>query len=178
MQKLPGMRKAYEEVLGEIQGDIVITFSPDGNCIPELIPSLIETIKKGFDMVVVSRYLKEAISYDDDMLTAFGNRLITGLINLLFNAHHTDTLGIYRAYRAELVQELELFEDPLHVSIEKLFRTNLSWQPLMSIRVSKRGKKFTEIPGDEPSRIYGKRKLQAFKWGSAHIAQAFAEKFL
>lgn len=57
VQKRPGIRNAYMEALEYITGDIIITFSPDGNSIPELIPLLIEKIKEGYDMVIVSRYL-------------------------------------------------------------------------------------------------------------------------
>ena len=45
LQNKPGVRNAYMEALDIIEGDVVITFSPDGNCIPEIIPVLIEKIK-------------------------------------------------------------------------------------------------------------------------------------
>ena len=35
------------EVLSLIEGDVVITFSPDGNSVPELIPALIAKMKGG-----------------------------------------------------------------------------------------------------------------------------------
>ena len=42
VQKKTGFRHAYTEVLPYITGDVVLTFSPDGNSIPDLIPELIE----------------------------------------------------------------------------------------------------------------------------------------
>ena len=42
VQKQVGFRHAYTEVLPYVEGDVVLTFSPDGNSIPELIPDLIE----------------------------------------------------------------------------------------------------------------------------------------
>ena len=40
VQKKKGLRNAYIEVWPKIKGDCVICFSPDGNSIQELIPSL------------------------------------------------------------------------------------------------------------------------------------------
>src|SRR5437762_259663 len=47
VQKRRGFRHAYTEVLPLVTGDVIITFSPDGNSIPELIPSLIAKIAEG-----------------------------------------------------------------------------------------------------------------------------------
>src|SRR3989338_2994051 len=50
VQREKGMRNAYREILPLIQGDVVVTFSPDGNCIPELIPELTRKMAEGYDM--------------------------------------------------------------------------------------------------------------------------------
>ena len=68
-QKGKGLNAAYREVWPLITGDIVITFSPDGNSVPEKIPELIEKMKEGYDMVIASRYKDDAKSYDDTILT-------------------------------------------------------------------------------------------------------------
>ncbi len=41
IQKKKGFRHAYEEIFRKVTGNIIFTFSPDGNSIPELIPSSI-----------------------------------------------------------------------------------------------------------------------------------------
>jgi glycosyltransferase involved in cell wall biosynthesis len=41
VQRQPGIRQAYMEVLPRIEGDVILTFSPDGNSIPALIPAVI-----------------------------------------------------------------------------------------------------------------------------------------
>lgn len=177
VQKQMGMRYAYMEALQYVTGDIIVTFSPDGNCIPEIIPVLVAQMKKGYDMVIASRYLKDAKSYDDDQVTSFGNSLFTSLVNLLYNVHYTDVMGIYRAYKKELIYTLDLDKDSSYTTPEKIFKTNISWEPLLSVRAAKRKLKVLDIPADEPARLGGERKLQVFKWGAAYLFQIIREAF-
>lgn len=152
-QQKKGLMNAYREAMLHITGDIVITFTPDGNSLPELIPALIEKMHQGYDMVIVSRYLDGAHSYDDDRVTAFGNRLFTGIINLFFGAHYTDTLVGFRAWKKELF-DLTKSEPDLH-----------SFEPFSAIRCAQYRLKTAEIPGDEPKRIGGIRKMRPFRNG-------------
>jgi glycosyltransferase involved in cell wall biosynthesis len=177
IQKRRGFRNAYTEIMPYITGDIVITFSPDGNSIPELIPPLIKKIHEGYDMVIVSRYFKDAKSNDDDPITAFGNWLFTNTVNALYNARFTDAMVIFRAYRTTLIHDLELEKDDAYRMAERLFNTQISWEPLLSVRAAKCKLRITEIPGDEPARIGGERKLRIFQWGAAYYFQFLRELF-
>ena len=174
VQKKKGMRNAYKEVMPFVIGDIVVTFSPDGNSIPEIIPELIQEIKKGHDMVIVSRYKEQAVSFDDDKVTGFGNWLFTKLVNIIYGGHYTDVMVIYRAFRKNIIYKLGLFDEKYY-RIEKLLRTNISIEPLMSIRCAKHKLSVAEIPGDEPNRIGGERKLRVFKWGACYLWQILTD---
>jgi len=176
-QKKKGIRYAYLEVLPIIEGDIVITFSPDGNSIPELIPQLIEKMKEGFDMVIASRYFSGAKSADDDIVTGFGNWLFTNTVNFLHGGHYTDAMVIYRAFKTKLIYDLALDKEESYQLPEKLFKTTIGWEPLLSVRAAKKKLRICEIPGDEPARIGGTRKLQVIRWGGAYYFQFFRELF-
>ncbi|MFA6379160.1 MAG: glycosyltransferase family 2 protein [Candidatus Omnitrophota bacterium] len=178
VQKKKGMRNAYMEALPHVTGDVLLTFSPDGNSIPELIPDCINKMKEGYDMVIVSRYLQGAKSYDDDPITAFGNKLFTTFINIFHGAHYTDAMVIFRAYKTKLIHDLDLLKESSYAFEEKLFGTNISWEPLLSIRAAKRKLKLGEIPGDEPKREGGERKLQVLRWGGAYMFEVFRELFI
>lgn len=177
-QKRPGLRHAYNEAFAHVTGDMVITFSPDGNSIPELIPDLTAKMEEGYDMVIVSRYLGNARSDDDDLLTGFGNRLFTGTVNLLHGARYTDCMVMYRAYRTRVFYDLELDREDGFILAEKLFYTRIGTEPLLSVRAAKRKLRVTEIPGDEPPRIGGQRKLQLWRWGAAYYFQFVRELFV
>ena len=180
IQKQPGLRFAYSEGFPHVKGDVVITFSPDGNSIPDVIPPLIEKMREGYDMVIASRYLPPATSDDDDRITAFGNWLFTHTINLLhgrsWNRPYTDAMVMYRAYRTQLYYELDLDKDDAYAP-EKWFRTLLGVEPLLSVRAAKRNVKIGEIAADEPARIGGERKLQIVRWGGAYMTQVFRELY-
>ncbi|MBU2541502.1 MAG: glycosyltransferase family 2 protein [Candidatus Omnitrophica bacterium] len=173
-----GVRNAFIDALEAVNSEVLITFSPDGNCIPELIPKLIEKMKEGYDMVIASRYAKGAKSYDDTPVTAFGNWMFTTLMNLLHGGKYTDVMNIFRIYKKSLVRELDLDKDITYSTPEKLFRTKIGWEPILSVRAAKRKLKVAEIPGDEPKRIGGEAKLQVFKWGAAYLFQVLREVFI
>ena len=153
IQDKPGIGNAYRQAYAHTTGDIIVTFSPDGNSIPELIPALVSAMGKGYDLVIVSRYLGSARSQDDDALTAFGNALFTKAINLLFGGRYTDALVIFRAYRRDLIRRLAI--DAEH----------MTYEAQISIRAAKYGLKVAEISGDEPRRIGGERKMHPFRTG-------------
>ena len=178
VQSQPGIRQAYNEVLPLVHGDILLTFSPDGNSIPELIPQLIAKMNEGYDMVIASRYLGPAQSQDDDWLTAFGNWLFTRTVNLLHGGRYTDVMVIYRAYRKQLIYDLELDRDDWHRTPEYLFGCRISWEPLLSARAARRRLRIAEIPGDEPARIGGERKLRIWRWGASYYYQFWRDALL
>ena len=143
VQKKKGIIEGYKEGYAATSGDVVITYTPDNNCIPERIPDLIAKMNEGYDMVVVSRYLGDAKSDDDNIITAFGNWMFTTMVNVLYKTHYTDLMGIYRAFRKNLIEELGIEVNPA-------INTQLC------IRCAKRNRKTAEISGDEPPRIGGK----------------------
>ena len=103
---------------------------------------------------------------DDDLLTAFGNWFFTRTVNLLNGGCYTDAMVIYRAYRKQLIYELELDRDRWYTTPEQLFACRISWEPLLSARAARRGLRIAEIPGSEPPRIGGQRKLRIWRWGA------------
>ena len=178
VQKEKGFRQAYCEALPYVEGDVIITFSPDGNSIPELIPQLVEKMRDGYDMVIASRYFGDAISEDDDFITGFGNWLFTKTVQWLLGGNITDVMVIFRAYRKQIIYDLELDRDKWYKTPETIFFCKISWEPLLSARAAKRQLKVAEIAGDEPPRIGGERKLRIWRWGAAYYYQIWQEYFI
>ena len=176
VQKKRGIRHAYIESFPHVKGEIVITFSPDGNSIPEAIPTLIEKMTEGYDMVIASRYAPGAHSDDDDYLTTFGNWFFTTIIGVCHGYRYTDAMVMYRAYRTKVFNELDHDKDEGYVP-EKFLGTVMGVEPLLSMRAAKRKLKISEIPANEPPRVGSARKLQPFRWGGAYLLQNFRELY-
>ena len=161
----PGLAESYREGFLHSQSDYFITFQPDGNCIPELIPGLLEHLRNGYDIVFVSRFLPPAKSLDDTWVTAFGNRMFTWIINMLFGGSFTDCLGGFRAYKRDAVLRMGLHEQLYEHWIRKKYSLMSTWEVGGCIRAAKLKLKILEIPGDEPRRIAGTSKLRIFRNG-------------
>ena len=164
-QKSKGLIPAYRETLEIAKGDVIIPFSPDGNSLPERIPELVEKMREGFDMVIVSRYCNGAKSEDDDIVSAFGNWLFTTLINVLFRSHYTDCLVMFRAWKREIADAFEI--DPSIAGFE----------PQLSIECAKKKLRVAEISGDEPKRIGGETKKRTLAAGWAILVLIVQEFF-
>lgn len=175
IQSGAGLPNAYDEAFRRSTKDIIITITPDGNSIPELIPRLIEKIHAGYDVVIASRYLGEARSYDDDIFTKFGNRIFTRMINIFFNAHYSDTLVGLRAYRRGAINRMYLYNQDRQGWLKRRFFLMNSWETGSSIRAAKLKLKVCEIPGDEPKRVGGERKLSIIKNGIGILFQILHE---
>ncbi len=148
-QKEKGLGPAVMEAMSIINTDCVIEFSLDGNCLVEQLEQIVENLQKGDDLVVVSRYLPPAVSYDDTLITAFGNKMFTFLIGLLGKFNPTDTLTIYRGFDIKIAKFPEF----------KKFLYGPVFEPLISAVAINRNLSISEIPGDEPARIGGKSKM-------------------
>lgn len=174
VQEGRGGRHAYATAFPHVKGDVVITFSPNGKSVPELIPVLVETMREGHDMVIASRYLPGVRSADDTLVSRGANAIFTGLINRLHGGRYSDAMVIYRAYRTRLFWELDLHREEAYAP-EKLVGTVVSIEPLLSVRALKRRLRVTEIPGDEPPRVGGRNKFPKVSGGLVYLAQIVRE---
>lgn len=177
LQRRRGLRNAYLEALDQIAGDVFIPFSPDGNSVPEVIPLLAARVREGCAHVMATRYGLGAKSDDDDLLTGFGNWAFPVLVNLAFGTRFTDVLGMYRAIRVDVFKALKMHLDETYRLEDAITRCTMGCEPLLSMRLAKYRLPCTEVPGDEPRRIAGVRKLQVFRWGFGHLIQLLKECF-
>jgi len=148
-QRRKGLGPGIFDAVSEMKTSHVIEFSPDGNCLPEILPELVAQIRKGYDMVMVSRYLPPAKSQDDTFLTGVGNFLFTRMFRMLGSFPITDVLGMYRGYRCDIVRNYD-FEHYLYGPV---------LEPLVTAICSVNGLSIIEIPGDEPLRVGDESKM-------------------
>jgi glycosyltransferase involved in cell wall biosynthesis len=142
--------------IATLDTDCVVEFSPDGNCVSEHLASVVRLLREEYDLVVVSRYLPPARSYDDTWVTALGNWTFSRLFRYLGPHKVTDALNIYRGFSRSLVK-LADFE---RLCIGPVL------EPLTTGLVNLNRLQYAEIAGDEPRRIGGKSKMRVLYNGS------------
>lgn len=128
------------------KGDYIILFSPDNNCIPEKIQEVVNKIKDGWEFVKVSRYYNNAKSYDDSVITGFGNRMFNFLILIFYGFKTTDALGIYYGVKKNLFQKLKI----------NFKNTAINTELIIKCKIFKI--KCIDIEGDELKRVGGESK--------------------
>ncbi len=165
-QKSKGICGAYWEAFDAMESDAMIAFSPDNNSIPELIPDVVTKLREGNDLVVVSRYIEDAKSDDDDIVTAFGNWMFTTMVNVLFRARFSDVLVMFRGFTKRLVVETQMQRE-----------TTPTFEILLNIRAAIFKRKTCEIPGSEPVRLGGVRKMSPLYNGSTVLILIIKEFF-
>jgi len=168
VQQQKGVGAALNEAVRRVTGDIVIIYAPDGSFETDKIPVMVEKIRSGYDIVNVTRYGYGARSHDDNLFTSVGNRVFTGMANLLFGRqfHFTDFLYTYLAFRRTLIQELALDT------------TLMTWGQVLLLRAIKRGRKIIEIPGNEPARVGGAVKVPKLRAARQLFTTILRERFL
>ena len=162
-------------ILKKTRAKYFIFFQPDGNCDIKKIFRFNQYIKKNYDLIVASRYLKNAVSYDDSIITSIGNFFFTKIINIFFsnkNFNISDGLVGYRAMKIKTIKELNIHLRKNYQFLEKNLRTSLSWDTVMTCKVlCFRPKGYIEFPCSEPSRIGGVVKRNNLKWGISYFLQ-------
>lgn len=151
-----GLGMGVMDAISTLKTDCVIEFSLDGNCMVEQLPDIVKKLKEGYDLVIVSRYLPPAKSYDDNIITAFGNFMFTRLIRGLGQFPLTDGLTMYRGYDKKITTYPEF---------QKFLRST-HFQPLTSAVATARNLRIYEIPGDEPKRVGGESKMSVLHNGT------------
>ena len=148
-----GVGDAYRLGIEATNCDYILFFSPDGNHEIKDIPILINKIKSGYEIVHINRFGKTSKSEDPGLITGFGNRMFTFLVNVFFGGHFGDCLDGFKIVKRNTILEL------------KLDAKRENYEQQICIRAAKLGKKIFEVDGNEPKRIGGERKMSPLYTG-------------
>lgn len=160
-QKSVGFGSAIREGIKRATGDVIIILNADGSHNPSEIKGLLDKIDQGFDYVMAERYSKNAHSEDDTVLRRFGNKIITGIINILYHKSISDSLYLFTAIRKSKLDAILLNKDGFEFCVEVI------------IKAIKNDLKMAEVPSHERKRIAGKSKVRPFWHGLIIIIEIF-----
>jgi len=149
-----GKGVAIRRGLAQAKGDIFLFLDADGQDDPREIPRLLGAFEPGVAMVVGSRFLG---TFDEGAITTLnrgGNRLLTGVANVLFGARLTDTQAGFRAVRREAVARCRLTAERYDIEVDLL------------LGVLRAGGKVVEVPVWRGPRRHGESGLKSFRDGT------------
>ncbi len=139
----------------------VIIFA-DGSTNPSEIKSLKNhQSETNSHFVFGSRYLKEASSEDDTILTYIGNKMFTFIGKIFFKLKISDILYTYVLGETEKFKELNLKSKDFGICVE------------LPIVANFKKMKITDYPCNERSRKYGKKKVNEFVDGFKILKKMF-----
>jgi glycosyltransferase involved in cell wall biosynthesis len=129
-------------------GDIIVTMDADGSTHGGEIVRYVAALVAGADFVKGSRFACGAGSTDITPIRRYGNRLLSGMVNVLFGTRYTDLCYGYNAIWASHLQALALDCDGFEV------------EAMLNLRAIAAGLRIHEVPSQELPRMYGASNLR------------------
>jgi len=153
-----GYGRAYKTGFKEVKGDIIVTLDGDASYPPQYIPLLIDLlVKNDLDAVFTQRIPKPGAM---SVINAFGNRLLSTFIRLLFHINIKDSQSGMWVIRKSVLRDVMPRSDGMEFSEEIKIKTHLC------------GKRVCEFPVPYMKRI-GKEKLKRLRDGLRNFLYIF-----
>ena len=147
-QKKLGYGNALIEGIHSTKTELFCIINADGSMNPNEIKGMLSLIKTNHhDVVFGSRYMKNAGSKDDDIITLVGNYIFTSIGKIFFNLPISDILYTYLIGKTKKVQDLNLNSGDFKFCIE------------LPIKAKRNKLDITSFPCLERKRIAGKKKV-------------------
>jgi glycosyltransferase involved in cell wall biosynthesis len=147
------------------RGDIIVALDADGSTDPGEILSFVAALRAGADFAKGSRFLEGGGSDDLTPLRSAGNRLLCGLVNVLFGVRYSDLCYGYNAFWADCLATIDVDCDGFEV------------ETLMSVRAAKARLRIVEVPSHERRRIHGDSNLRTFRDGWRVLKTIVRERY-
>jgi len=129
-------------------------FNADGSFDPYELNKMYKKMKdNSLDLILASRYKKNASSEDDTLITFVGNKVFTLLGKIFFRLPISDILYTYVIGDTQKVLKLNLKQKDFTLCVE------------LPIKAKRNGLNMADITANEKSRIGGIKKVNALKDG-------------
>ena len=151
-QENKGYGDALIQGIKNVQTEFFCIFNADGSFDPKELKMMYQLINST-DFVFSSRYMKNAGSEDDTIMTYVGNKIFTLIGNLFFSLNISDILYTFVMGRTKKAQTLNLKEKYFGFCVE------------LPIKAKKSNLSMSTCPSNERKRIAGKKKVNEFRDG-------------
>jgi glycosyltransferase involved in cell wall biosynthesis len=160
-------------------GDIIAMVDADGSADPAEIPQFVNALLYGADFAKGTRFAGEGGSSDITRLRSLGNRMLSGLVNLLCGTRYSDLCYGYNVFwrRYVSVFGLDAETDIPADSGTRLWGDGFEVETLINIRIAKANLKVKEVASYEHSRVHGVSNLNAASDGWRVLRTILAESY-
>jgi glycosyltransferase involved in cell wall biosynthesis len=160
-------------------GDIIALIDADGSTDAAEIPDFVSALLAGADFAKGTRFARGGGSEDITRLRSFGNRLLTGLVNLLYGTRYTDLCYGFNVFWQKHLPVLGLDATTVRSANDcgYMWGDGFEIETLINIRVAAAKLAVAEVPSFERSRIYGVSNLSAFSDGLRVLRTVLYERF-
>jgi glycosyltransferase involved in cell wall biosynthesis len=145
-------------------GDILVMLDADGSADPAEIPQFVQALLEGADFAKGTRFLEAGGSSDLTPLRKFGNRVLSGTVNMLFRTSYSDLCYGYNAFWRHCLPTIDVD------------CTGFEIETLINIRIARAGLKVQEIPSFERDRVHGQSNLRTFRDGARVLRTILTER--
>lgn len=152
------VNKGYGDALLQgfqnVKTNFFCIFNADGSFNPSELKNMYDhAIKGNADFIFGSRYMSDALSEDDTIVTFIGNKIFTFIGKIFFSLPISDILYTFVLGNTQKANNLQLKEKSFSFCVE------------LPILAKKSKHKLISVPSHERVRIAGKKKVNAFKDG-------------
>src|SRR5215472_18064514 len=160
-------------------GDVIAMVDADGSTDPGEIPTFVHALLSVADFAKGTRFAVGGGSSDITRLRRAGNRMLSGLVNVLCRTKYSDLCYGYNAFwrRHVPVFGLDTETDVPVGSGARLWGDGFEVETLINVRIAQAGLKVTEVASYEHSRIHGVSNLNAARDGWRVLRTILAERY-
>jgi glycosyltransferase involved in cell wall biosynthesis len=161
-------------------GDIIALIDADGSTDAAEIPDFVSALLAGADFAKGTRFGKGGGSEDITRLRSLGNRMLTGLVNLLYGTRYTDLCYGFNVFWKKHLPVLGLDAETVLPEDDggHLWGDGFEIETLINIRIAAAKLSVDEVPSFEHSRIHGVSNLSAFSDGLRVLRTVLYERFI
>ena len=113
-----GKGNVIRAMFEDIDADVYVMADGDDTYPADAAPAMVSKVLDGYDMVIGDRLSSTYFQENKRPFHNFGNRLVRGSINGLFNAHVTDIMTGYRAFSFTFVKTYPVLSHGFEVETE------------------------------------------------------------
>jgi dolichol-phosphate mannosyltransferase len=154
----PGFGLAVRAGLERFEGDAVAVLMADGSDDPRDLVLYHRVLERGYDCAFGSRFIPGASLHDYPRFKLVLNRAFNAAIRLLFRHGYNDTTNAFKAYRREVIEQVQpLLSNHFNLTVE------------LPLKAIVRGHDYAVVPISWTNRTEGESAFQLNEMGSRYL---------